>query len=106
MSHIGPCASCQKISTCKKSAKISSLEPSPNPSDAESFPIAAPPGNEIMSHIDYALYESPVGYAIFKVVHQQDAVGLKLKDTQAATNDLAKFGKMVQLSNFSPFRYF
>ncbi|CAF3588093.1 unnamed protein product [Fusarium graminearum] len=80
------------------------LEPSPNPFDAEPFPIAAPAGNEIMSHIDYALYESPVGYAIFKVVHQQDAVGLKLKETQAATNDLAKFGKMVQLTNFSPFR--
>ncbi|PCD31277.1 hypothetical protein AU210_010932 [Fusarium oxysporum f. sp. radicis-cucumerinum] len=57
-----------------------------------------------MSHIDYALYESPVGYALFKVVHQQDAVGLKLKETQAAVNDLAKFGKMVKLANFSPFR--
>lgn len=59
-----------------------------------------------MSHIDYALYESPVGYALFNVVHQQDAVGLKLKETQAAVNDLAKFGKMVKLANFSPFRYF
>ena len=58
-----------------------------------------------MSHIDYALYESPVGYALFKVVHQQDAVGLKLKETQAAGLDLAKFGKMVKLANFSPFRY-
>ncbi|KAH6896684.1 NOSIC domain-containing protein [Thelonectria olida] len=57
-----------------------------------------------MSHIDYALYESPVGYAIFKVVHQQDAVGLKLKETQAAGADLSKFGKMVKLVNFSPFR--
>ncbi|KAF7562519.1 hypothetical protein G7046_g1591 [Stylonectria norvegica] len=57
-----------------------------------------------MSHIDYALYESPVGYALFKVVHQADAVGLKLKETQAAVNDLAKFGKMVKLANFSPFR--
>ncbi|KAK7422788.1 Nucleolar protein 56 [Neonectria punicea] len=57
-----------------------------------------------MSHIDYALYESPVGYALFKVVHQQDAVGLKLKETQAAGADLAKFGKMVKLANFSPFR--
>jgi hypothetical protein len=102
----GPCASCQKISTWKKSVKILSLEPSPNPFDAESFPIAAPAGNDKMSHIDYALYESPVGYALFKVVHQQDAVGLKLKETQAAVNDLAKFGKMVKLANFSPFRYF
>lgn len=58
-----------------------------------------------MSHIDYALYESPVGYALFKVVHQADAVGLKLKETQEAVHDLAKFGKMVKLANFSPFRY-
>jgi hypothetical protein len=101
-----PSSSCQKISTWKKSAKILSLEPSTTYFDAESFPIAAPAGNNKMSHIDYALYESPVGYALFKVVHQQDAVGLKLKETQAAVNDLAKFGKMVQLSNFSPFRYF
>lgn len=57
-----------------------------------------------MSHIDYALYESPVGYALFQVVHQSDAVGLKLQETQAAVNDLAKFGKMVKLINFSPFR--
>lgn len=62
-------------------------------------------GRNNMSHIDYALYESPVGYALFKVIHQQDAVGLKLKETQAAGNDLAKFGKMVQLANFTPFRY-
>ena len=48
------------------------------------FPIAAPAGNEIMSHIDYALYESPVGYALFKVVHQQEAVGLKLKEVTAS----------------------
>lgn len=57
-----------------------------------------------MSHIDYALYESPVGYALFQVVHQSDAVGLKLQETQAAVGDLAKFGKMVKLINFSPFR--
>lgn len=61
-------------------------------------------GRNKMSHIDYALYESPVGYALFQVVHQADAVGLKLKETQAAVNDLAKFGKMVKLVNFSPFR--
>lgn len=58
-----------------------------------------------MSHIDYALHESPVGYALFQIVHQADAVGLKLKQTQEAANDLALFGKMVKLVNFSPFRY-
>jgi nucleolar protein 56 len=58
-----------------------------------------------MSHIDYALYEGPVGFAVFKVVHQADTVGLKLKETQDAVNDLSKFGKMVKLVNFTPFRY-
>jgi nucleolar protein 56 len=57
-----------------------------------------------MSHIDYALFEAPVGYAIFQVVHQPDAIGLKLKEVQEASSDLAKFGKMVKLVNFSPFR--
>lgn len=58
-----------------------------------------------MSHVDYALFESPVGYALFQIVHQADTVGLKMKETQAAVNDLAKFGKMVKLINFSPFRW-
>lgn len=56
-----------------------------------------------MTHIDYALFEAPVGYAVFKVVHQADALGLKLKEVQQAATDLSKFGKMVKLVNFSPF---
>ena len=32
--------------------------------------------------IDYLLHESAVGYAIFKVVHQPDAVGNRLKEDQ------------------------
>ena len=32
--------------------------------------------------IDYLLHESAVGYAIFKVVHQPDAVGNRLKEVQ------------------------
>lgn len=56
-----------------------------------------------MSHIDYALFEASVGYAVFKIVHQADAVGLKLKEVQQAATDLARFGKMVKLVNFTPF---
>ncbi|KAL2211101.1 Nop domain-containing protein [Sarocladium strictum] len=56
------------------------------------------------SNIDFALYESPVGYALFKVVSQADTVGLKLKETQESVNDVSKFSKMVKLANFSPFR--
>ncbi|KAI1763210.1 Nop domain-containing protein [Hypoxylon sp. FL1150] len=57
-----------------------------------------------MTHVDFLLHESAVGYAIFKVVHQQDTVGLHLKEVQKAGQDLAKFGKMVQLVNFAPWR--
>lgn len=58
-----------------------------------------------MTRVDFLLHESAVGYAIFKVVHQQDAVGLHLKEVQKAGQDLSKFGKMVQLVNFAPWRY-
>lgn len=58
-----------------------------------------------MSAIDYLLHESSVGYAIFQVVHQADTVGNRLKEVQDASQDLAKFGKMVKLVNFAPYRY-
>ncbi|KAI8966301.1 Nop domain-containing protein [Daldinia sp. FL1419] len=57
-----------------------------------------------MTRVDFLLHESAVGYAIFKVVHQQDTVGLHLKEVQKAGQDLSKFGKMVQLVNFAPWR--
>jgi nucleolar protein 56 len=52
---------------------------------------------------DYFLYESPTGYGLFKAVHQQDTVGSRLKEVQNSVQDLAKFGKMVQLVSFLPF---
>ncbi|KAL7619382.1 Nucleolar protein 56 [Parahypoxylon ruwenzoriense] len=57
-----------------------------------------------MTRIDFLLHESAVGYAIFKIVHQQDTVGLHLKEVQKAGQDLSRFGKMVQLVNFAPWR--
>ncbi|KAI0179647.1 pre-rRNA processing nucleolar protein-like protein Sik1 [Hypoxylon sp. FL1284] len=57
-----------------------------------------------MTRVDFLLHESAVGYAIFKVVHQQDTIGLHLKEVQKAGQDLSKFGKMVQLVNFAPWR--
>lgn len=54
--------------------------------------------------IDYLLHESSVGYAIFQVVHQADTIGNRLKEVQDAAQDLAKFGKMVKLVNFAPYR--
>lgn len=58
-----------------------------------------------MADINYLLHESSVGYAIFEVVNQGDAIGNRLKEVQDATLDLAKFGKMVKLVNFAPYRY-
>lgn len=58
-----------------------------------------------MPEVNYVLHESAVGYAIFQVVHQGDTVGNRLKEVQDAAQDLAKFGKMVKLVNFAPYRY-
>jgi nucleolar protein 56 len=54
---------------------------------------------------DFLLFEGPMGYSLFKVTHQGDSVGNALKEVQEGVNDLAKFGKMVELSSFLPFEY-
>lgn len=57
-----------------------------------------------MSAIDYLLHESSVGYAIFQVVLQADTVGNRLKEVQDASQDLSKFGKMIKLTSFAPYK--
>ncbi len=57
-----------------------------------------------MVAVNYLLYDSAVGYGIFEVVHQADAVGVRLKEVQDSMADFSKFGKMVKLVNFSPWR--
>ncbi|CAL5870202.1 uncharacterized protein PFLUO_LOCUS4437 [Penicillium psychrofluorescens] len=52
---------------------------------------------------DFLLFEGPMGYSLFKVAHKGDSVGNSLKEVQEGVNDLAKFGKMVELSSFLPF---
>ena len=54
---------------------------------------------------DYLLHEGPMGYSIFKVTHQPDVVGNRLKEVQDSVQDLARFGKMVDLVSFLPFEY-
>lgn len=54
--------------------------------------------------VDYLLHENPIGYAIFKVVSQPDTIGNRLKEVQDAVQDLAKFGKTVELVGLSPFQ--
>lgn len=46
-----------------------------------------------------------MGYSLFKVAFQGDSVGNRLKEVQEGVNDLAKFGKMVDLASFMPFEY-
>lgn len=54
---------------------------------------------------DYLLHEGPMGYSIFKVTHKADTVGNRLKEVQDGVQDLARFGKMVDLVSFLPFEY-
>ncbi|KZT09171.1 Nop-domain-containing protein [Laetiporus sulphureus 93-53] len=51
----------------------------------------------------HALFETASGYAIFEVKLQEN-VGARTKAVQDSIDDLAKFGKMVTLVSFSPFR--
>jgi nucleolar protein 56 len=57
-----------------------------------------------MAGLDFILFEEPTGYAIFKVKLQQDNIGSRLKDVQAAANNLATFSKLVELISFAPFK--
>jgi nucleolar protein 56 len=56
------------------------------------------------SQIDYVLFDSPLGYFIFEVTHQIDNVALQTEDYQQASADAKRFGKMVKLTGFTPFR--
>lgn len=51
----------------------------------------------------HLLFESSSGYAIFEVKHAED-IGSKSKEMQESIKDLSKFGKMVSLLSFSPFK--
>lgn len=51
----------------------------------------------------HALFESSSGYAIFEIKLQEN-VGSMTKAVQNSIDDLAKFGKMVTLLSFSPFK--
>lgn len=52
---------------------------------------------------DFLLHEGPMGYSLFKSIHQPESVGNRLAEVQAGVQDLGKFGKMVSLQSFLPF---
>lgn len=51
----------------------------------------------------YVLFEHAAGYALFKNIAMED-IGSQLDQVQAAVLDLAKFGKVVKLESFVPFK--
>lgn len=78
-----------------------------NPPSRSNIPCK-PPSCQLfdrMANINYLLYESAAGYAIFQVVNQADSIGLQLKEVQSSLKNLATFSKHVKLVNFTPYRY-
>jgi nucleolar protein 56 len=53
--------------------------------------------------ITHLLFESASGYAIFEAKLYED-IAAKSQAMQDSIKDLAKFGKMVNLMSFSPFK--
>ncbi|KAF9275512.1 snoRNP complex protein nop56, partial [Linnemannia elongata] len=53
--------------------------------------------------VNYFLYESSSGYALFERLESEE-IGSKLADVCEAATDLTKFGKMVKLKSFAPFK--
>jgi len=51
----------------------------------------------------HVLFESSSGYAIFEA-KLSESIGSKSKAVQDSFKDLAKFGKMVSLISFAPFK--
>lgn len=49
------------------------------------------------------LFEHAAGYALFKNIAMED-IGSQLDQVQATVVDLAKFGKVVKLESFLPFK--
>lgn len=64
------------------------------------FRIPSVPCTAMATHI---LFESASGYAIFEV-KQHEEIGAKTKTVQDSIADISKFGKMVNLISFSPFK--
>jgi nucleolar protein 56 len=54
--------------------------------------------------VNYLLFESAVGFSIFEVLHQADSVGMDLPEVKKTMKNLDKFGKMVKLQSFNPWK--
>ena len=52
---------------------------------------------------DYVLFENATGYALFEVIEAED-IGTNLEKVQDSILELSRFGKMVKLKAFVPFK--
>eukprot|EP00794_Sanderia_malayensis_P005236 gene5236-5897_t len=57
----------------------------------------------VVAVVMYVLYEHASGYAIFKVVAKEE-IGALIQEVQESVQDLERFGKVVKLVSFSPFK--
>ncbi|CAI2177520.1 17105_t:CDS:2, partial [Funneliformis geosporum] len=53
--------------------------------------------------VKYVLFETAFGYALFERL-QSEEIGAKLEQIQESVEDLVKFGKIVKLKAFAPFK--
>ncbi|CAG8620093.1 9687_t:CDS:2, partial [Funneliformis mosseae] len=53
--------------------------------------------------VNYVLFETAFGYALFERL-QSEEIGAKLEQIQESVEDLVKFGKIVKLKAFAPFK--
>ena len=53
--------------------------------------------------MNYVLFETALGYALFERL-QSEEIGAKLEQVQKSVEDLVKFGKIVKLRAFRPFK--
>jgi hypothetical protein len=82
--------------------EVSALaEPSSQPPNFSSLVGLA--GAALSRMVTHVLFESASGYAIFEAkLHA--SIESRTKDIQSSIDDLSKFGKMVSLVSFSPFK--
>jgi hypothetical protein len=67
------------------------------------LPLNISNDGEAFKMISHLLFETASGYAIFEAkLHEE--IGSKSQGVQDSLKDLAKFGKMVSLISFSPFK--
>jgi hypothetical protein len=100
------CSGRQRTSTLapgrlRRVRTLSHVNPSEHPD--QNFSLTLLRARSLDTMATHILFESASGYAIFEV-KQVEEIGSKTKEVQDSYADLHKFGKMVQLKSFAPFK--